>query len=395
MIQIKMFSARNGDAFLLKLSGLTQVAILIDAGYASTFEQVILPELKSLHAAGQILDLVIASHIDTDHIHGLIKFFTLNGSSNLSQVIKVKNVWHNSLRSIPFQRSLKELSKQDKQIIKGLARIGFPKPSGTSLLANEISGQQGSSLAALLLAGNYHWNNCDGKQSITSDTPSIRLSEDVNIKVIGPQRKRLESLRKSWLLELERKGFLGEVTQDQYFDDAFEFLNAKENNSLNIREISYSNLDDLELASIYEADSSLNNGSSITILIESNSKKLLFLGDAWAEDVIDSLRNKFSSTQPIYFDVVKISHHGSIRNTSPELLALIDSPRYLISSDGSKHSHPDYPVLKAIVERPSSFVRHLHFNYSTHASRLLKSYKTKSGAQFCIHEESTDWIRVD
>jgi hypothetical protein len=86
------------------------------------------------------------------------------------------------------------------------------------------------------------------------------------------------------------------------------------------------------------------------------------------------------------FDAIKLSHHGSLRNTSPELLNLIDSPRYFISSNGERHNHPDVEVIKAIVDRPTHLHRNLYFNYSTPASRWLKGYTSKSGATFSVHE---------
>ena len=143
---------------------------------------------------------------------------------------------------------------------------------------------------------------------------------------------------------------------------------------------------DLELANIYEPDSSISNGSSISFILNTGRRQLLFLVDAWAEEVITGLRQSSGLQLPYTFDAVKNSHHGSYRNTSPELLGLIDSPHYLISTNGNKHSHPDVEVLKVIVDRPADFERHLYFNYSTPASDYMKSYTSKSKVPFSIHE---------
>ena len=99
-------------------------------------------------------------------------------------------------------------------------------------------------------------------------------------------------------------------------------------------------------------------------------------------------------TFPMIFDAIKISHHGSLHNTSPALLELIDSPVYLISSSGERHNHPDLEVLKAIVDRSSDFQRHLYFNYSTPASEYMRNYTAKSGVGFAIYEGTTDWIEI-
>jgi hypothetical protein len=120
----------------------------------------------------------------------------------------------------------------------------------------------------------------------------------------------------------------------------------------------------------------------------------LFLGDSWAQDIEEAIERRGQTGFPIVFDAIKISHHGSMRNTSCKLLSLIDSPIYLISTNGAKHSHPDLPVLREIVDRPSSFVRHLHFSYSTPESRHIANYKSQYGAEFVVHENSNDWIDI-
>lgn len=45
MPRLKMYPARNGDAFLVDISG---SHVLIDAGFASTFNDHIAPDLRQL-----------------------------------------------------------------------------------------------------------------------------------------------------------------------------------------------------------------------------------------------------------------------------------------------------------------------------------------------------------
>ncbi len=92
------------------------------------------------------------------------------------------------------------------------------------------------------------------------------------------------------------------------------------------------------------------------------------------------------------FDAIKLSHHGSAHNTSPELLSLVDSEHFFISTNGEGHEHPDFAVLRAIVDRPAAFRRTLHFNYSTPASRRLRTYQSKSNTDFTVEEDKTDWV---
>jgi beta-lactamase superfamily II metal-dependent hydrolase len=121
---------------------------------------------------------------------------------------------------------------------------------------------------------------------------------------------------------------------------------------------------------------------------------MLFLGDAWAEDAVSKLKPLRTTSAPVIFDAIKVSHHGSLRNTSVELLSIADSPCFLVSSDGTCHGHPDFEVLAEIVDRPASFKRQLFFNYETAASNQLQAHKSRSGAAFSVHVAEHDWIQI-
>jgi len=393
-----MYPAKNGDSFLITENATKPIAILIDGGYPATFQAYISPDLSYLAQQGYSLNLVVATHIDADHVAGLLEFFKLNGNSQSAKIIRVDNVWHNSLRSFGLKTETDEnMSPDDEELLVEIRRMGYPMSAGTEVDAIEISAKQGSSLAALLLGGGYRWNTRDGTKSITSSEAShLEFRPDVKVHVIGPPANRLEQLRQKWTAELRGFGFAGKIGTNDAFDDAFEFLCAYEylRTAVGAEPISFRPLTNRCLNEAYQADSSVTNGSSIALIVEIGASQLLFLGDSWAEDIEVALRALPNTSFPMIFDAIKVSHHGSLHNTSPTLLELIDSPVFLISSNGERHNHPDVEVLKAIVERPSNFQRHLYFNYATPASQHLRRYTAKSGAAFVIHEDETDWIEI-
>jgi hypothetical protein len=248
----------------------------------------------------------------------------------------------------------------------------------------EISARQGSSLADLLRAGGYRWNTHDGTLAASdNELRELRLP-NARLRVLGPSRLRLDALQKWWISEIRRLGVTGSL---KGLDDVFEFLSAHEVVTHGIYPLASS---DGELENVYFPDTSVTNGSSISLLVEIEATQLLFLGDAWAEDIVTALKND----GPTVFEAIKIAHHGSARNTSPELLGLVDSPHFFISTNGEGYQHPDFAVLKAIVDRPAAFRRTLHFNYSTPASSRLRTYTSKAGAEFVIEEGQTNWVRL-
>lgn len=385
MVEIKSYLAKNGDAFLVKATA-SPFAMLIDGGYADTFQRYIKSDLESLAASGYALDLVVATHIDADHISGLLSFFRLNGSAQAPAVIPVRGVLHNSLRSLvaPTERQT-TMRPDDLALLREIRLRGYPLPEIADNPEQEISARQGNSLAQLLRDNGYQWNMHAGSVPIGGDgLVDFHLSQAI-IKVLGPNKERLLALKNWWISEIRRLGLVGSM---ENLGDVFEFMCAREVVNTGEQLLASS---DADLAAVYFPDSSVTNGSSISLILEIEGCRLLFLGDSCAEDTVTAL----SPNGPTIFDAVKISHHGSVRNTSPDLLALVDSPHFFISTSGTLHDHPSFSVLKAIVDRQAEFCRILHFNYSTPASRKLKAYKSETGADFVVDEDQTDWVVID
>lgn len=98
MFRLKMYPAKNGNAFLIDASG---THLLIDGGFASTYQDFIAADLAQLAIQKARLDLVVCTHIDANHLGGLLEFFSCNGTS-AARHIEVGTVWHNSLRLLPI-----------------------------------------------------------------------------------------------------------------------------------------------------------------------------------------------------------------------------------------------------------------------------------------------------
>lgn len=390
LLKIKMYPSGNGDAFLICTD---TTNILIDGGYASSFVQHIESDLRELNSANQSLELVITTHIDSDHISGILKFIDLNGTSAQPSIIPISNIWHNSLRSITTPITEPLNLEKNLSLLQSINDRGHPKTkSDTDSNAEKISAQQGSTLATLIHSGGYHWNNGDGTTSISKENVESFPVTGGIIRILSPTQDSLSFLLKEWEKQLKKYGFKGSISSGELIDDAFEFMLEHMDDSQRKKPKPISATTHKSLHEIYQPDDSPTNKSSIATIVELNGIRILMLADAWAEDIILSLQKLKEEGHSMMFDAIKISHHGSYRNTSPELLDLIDSHIYFISSNGNKHGHPDIETLIAIVDRPSGFSRTLYCNYATAASKELKNYQTKSGAKFSVIENACDWI---
>lgn len=112
----------------------------------------------------------------------------------------------------------------------------------------------------------------------------------------------------------------------------------------------------------FKEDTKEHNGSSIAIVITYNEKNIVFLGDAHPTVVANSLKYfKYTIENPLNAELVKISHHGSKANNSIEMISLINTKKYIISTNGDRHAHPNKQLLGRLASINSEC--EIYFNY--------------------------------
>ena len=92
-MRISIYPALNGDCILVEYND--NRCILIDGGYVDTYNHHLLPCLSKMVKEGKSLDLLIVTHIDTDHISGIIKLL-----DEKTDFIPINNIWYNGYRHI-------------------------------------------------------------------------------------------------------------------------------------------------------------------------------------------------------------------------------------------------------------------------------------------------------
>lgn len=392
-IKITMFPASYGDSFFVTLDGAKSLNILIDTGFYSTYEDFIKPKLMELKNQNKGLDLLVITHIDSDHIQGAIKLLEENGSDAEAKIIKIDHIWHNGYRHLQdILVPMEDVSNEhrEKRIIRQILSQGYEVEKEVKANHQEnIGASQGSSLATLIRKGGYAWNQQFSNQAVCIEiSQEIYIGEDIKIIMLSPNKAKLDNLKKFWARELLKLGYRGDQLNNRYFDDAFEFISSRERvvgESDIKKDISHSqpSIDSLAQENFIE-DTSPTNGSSISFVIEYGDLRFLFLGDSHPTLIENELRRIYQKDS-LWFDAIKISHHGSKSNTSSDLLKLIDSDTYFISTNGKKFSHPDLTTLSRIVCRANSKLRKLVFNYPTDASNTLDNPNLQERFGYTIH----------
>ncbi|PWD91034.1 AVAST type 1 anti-phage system MBL fold metallo-hydrolase Avs1a [Ignatzschineria cameli] len=380
-INIKMIPASHGDAFFISIPN-QAFNILVDTGIKSTYDNFIKQQLKSLKDRGELLNVLIITHIDSDHIGGSLSLLKDNKSSTESKIIEINDIWHNSYRHI--QSSMLKApdlryKQRNQNILKKIEMLGLQSEESTTIdgCSKSISAEQGSSLASMIQHGKYNWNKYfDGNAVMIENKRTVQLTSEIELILLSPNQQKLDDLKSFWFRELRRKGYLGKEDKDLFYDDAFEFsmaidegLEEKESKPISIEDLDIEQLSNKD----FIEDNRYPNGSSIAFILSYKGKKVLFLGDSHPTVIEESLRELYPDLKSIWFDAIKVSHHGSKGNTSPSLLNLIDSGKYIISTNSKSFNHPDLETLARIINRTTEKTRYLYFNYEHEAYRLFNN----------------------
>ncbi len=380
-IEIKMFPASYGDSFLVTCKGEKHTHILIDMGFKSTYDKAIKKELKEISKEGGKLSLLVFTHVDADHILGGIKFLEENGDVVSPKIIEVDEIWHNNYKHLQFEKKQKlkekkEMEDSSKEILTRIVNKGHGKEIGVKELSN-ISFEQAWTLVGALCKNGYtdRWNKTFQHQAVSvlkegNTLRTLSINDEVKITILSPDEKKLNELDEAWESRLIELGFKDKVESNELMEDAFEIhmANIIENKrkSRKVRPVSGEEIDIDAIANQeFETDRKPVNGSSIAFILELGKKKVLFLGDSHSETIEQYLKEILanSNQEKIYFDAVKISHHGSKHNTSKALLDLIDTDTYIISTNGKSFNHPDIETLYRIITSNKEKKKKIIFNY--------------------------------
>jgi hypothetical protein len=184
----------------------------------------------------------------------------------------------------------------------------------------------------------------------TSGAAPIELPGGLTLTLLSPSDKELGALEAEWNKWLRRTLMrTDDPDAEQAAPAGLEPLSV-----LDVRALA---------AEPFREDTEAPNGSSIAFLAEFGGRRVLMGADAHPSCVARALRSLgFGPQNRLKLDLFKLCHHGSKGNLSPDLVAMLDCTRFAISTDGTRHNHPDPQsiarLLAADPDRPKQF----HFN---------------------------------
>jgi hypothetical protein len=365
MVILEALNALYGDCLLLRYPGPDKKERLwiIDGGPKPetvgnkkivTWKDVLLPRLREINPSttGPLpVALGMVSHIDDDHIYGILKLTNGLVAARASEpaAVKFDRFWFNSFDKLvgPKPEGLAEEVKAETASMQSVfCKQNLPGVDDEHAEAIMESIGQGNALTTDLKSLRLNGNQPIGDLVVAKKGQKTIPVEGADITIIGPMHNRLEALRLAWAKALQKPTKTARQAALQEL-----FLPKK------------------------DLDKSIPNLSSIVILVKVEDKKLLLTGDAHGDDIVTAWK-ELGLPSPAALDVLKMPHHGSIRNTTEQFLRFFLAEHYVFSANG-KYDNPDAPTLEALVKMHCNRKITMHF---TNAEVVWKKpYKLDKG----------------
>lgn len=343
----RSFDVGIGDCIVIRLvkDDGKQYVIMVDCGKYTTPLKKYLQDTLQNH-----IDLLIATHIDGDHIQGMVTMLKENKG------LTIKKIWYNCYRRKNTVGTV-ELNEQQKAIIKEIQKA-LPVEID-AINYREISASQGKTLARTILE-NEKLKKVWEIECITCEMKDFDLPEGFGkIVILAPKQEALKAIDNKF-----------RDTFDKYFMQVWNenIESGEELQELLIRMIdAYQDKFGEKLISarinpVYDAayvreqakeetiDDSDTNYSSIAFILECGEHKIAMLGDAFANTLEECIDYKYKNKpKPLLCDAIKVSHHGSNANNSKALFECINSHLYFISG-GKGERYPTWGTFGRIAE---------------------------------------------
>ncbi|HDF8080835.1 TPA: MBL fold metallo-hydrolase [Vibrio parahaemolyticus] len=330
MFKIKMQKADNGDCISIETQS---EFVLIDGGTAQSFSN-----WKSHVIGKDKIDSVIVTHIDNDHVNGIINLLQHDSCPDINHFY-----FNGAEQLLGMLTDTGEVDRMSDSKLSALSQ-----ELATTGEKEQIGYSEGTSLSYLLKEKKIECNAIvDGEAICREKCQSFDIGS-IKFTVIGPVQSMLEELKRCWEEKLSELRIRPRIISKTYYEAFEQYAKNLQELIPNTTPITSTEERSIEsLANVeFDDDHSLTNKSSLSFLIEAGGKCLLYLSDCQAGAVISWLDSK--GLDNIEVDAVKVSHHGSKNNTSLELLNRIVCDKYMISTNGNCHSHPDLEVLARI-----------------------------------------------
>jgi beta-lactamase superfamily II metal-dependent hydrolase len=339
-LEIKIYKVKCGDCFYIRyITDKKVINIFIDAGYAGTYKQTFRNDIKEIVRNGEKIDLFVITHIDQDHISGMIPFIKEFG------IDIIEELWFNHPEKFEVRESNTEINVSVSQ--------------GINL--RDYFQSRGREITEVIAINEF------------------TLSELIRFQILSPNQKALDKYKNDWEAEERQMEINVSSTSNDY------------NRSMD------------ELISIpFIEDDATDNGSSIAFVLSIGKFQALFCADAHPSVICESLEKLgYTTKKPLKIDFLKVPHHGSKRNLSNELLSVLDCQNFVFSANGvNRDNLPNKETLARIVKnvcRNKEEKLYLYFNYDNQKLQSIRTSEEQKlyNFEFKYAQSNTNHLKIN
>lgn len=311
------------------------------------------------------IDTLIITHLDSDHVNGITQMMR----SKEFEGLEINQILFNGFQPNSDNRPI----SVDPSIKDRLESIDSLLPP---IVDGETHKNSGATAACLVQQLNEHvnWKKVWRKEPILAGTIIPLGSHWGSLHFLSPSKASLDKLLKE--VRIEYAKLIGEAPptvdfqdQEKYYELMIKIAQMRERKARNKKTsavlLSKTILEKYALIEPNEDEVTAANWASLAFYWQSddNTKRILMLGDAVSSQVL-SVLNEMDGE--IWFECVKISHHGSKNNTSVALNTKINTGHYFLTG-GKKEEGPHLETLAKFITKPiiNDIGQHfLHYNHS-------------------------------
>ncbi|WP_081066687.1 ComEC/Rec2 family competence protein [Burkholderia cepacia] len=322
MFRVTVLAAMHGDSIWIEWGDAAKPFVAIFDSGPPKSTAVLKERLERLQEQERTVRLLVVSHIDDDHIGGILEL--LDGGLDIKLF---DEIWFNG-----------------RSHLASGVRERFAIADGRALQTR--------------LDGYAPWNKSfqRGAVKITDDGPLPTVTIDgLEITVLSPSGPKLLPLAEAWDREVAAE--VAEGTKDGQSNTAAD--NAPPGKTGGRERFGAS----AKPSASSPIDRSIPNGSSIALHLQYEGKHVVLTGDAHPGIVVNSLK-RLGLPAGSRYDLVQLPHHGSSSNVTSRFLSAAPAWNYFVSSDGSKHNHPHVRSLERMAVNKACEHSKIWFNHA-------------------------------
>ena len=393
-MKLRIFQSAHGDCLLLESKD--KKLVLCDGGMPSSIKSHVRGELGKLRDDQRELEYVYVSHIDSDHISGVLqlledevewRIFKYRQSINDANATEpdfprppvINGLLNNTFRDLIGVNESTEVADLLAAAVPSLFATADPRLVDVALELQDLAVSIPEAIKVSRLTASDALRIPVNRLPGMTEPPRLLFFRDqvqsfkvgeMKFTIVGPTSDELTDLKTGWITWLRANRDEVFALRRELKRRVEEFSNGVPDSPFDLRD--WNGIPDFKGVTA-------PNIASLMFMVEEDGKRLLLTGDSQQDKILDGLRRTgFLDGSGLHLDVLKVQHHGSEHNLDLNFARHVSARNYVFCGNGFS-GNPAQEVIDFIfasrrgspAERtlaPAAIGEQFHFWFSTTAA---------------------------